>query len=49
MKKTTGFLLLAAFSIVTTMTALHGCGTNPAAAPAAPAAPAKFTIVGSGN
>jgi len=45
MKKPTGFLLLAVFSLLTTVSVLHGCGTKDGAAPA----PAKFTIVGSGN
>jgi hypothetical protein len=48
MKRRTGFLLLATFSFLVTLTAvLHGCGSGGGAAPA-PAA-MKFTIVGSGS
>ena len=49
MKKTTGLLLLAAFSLLTIGTVLHGCGSQQdAASPPAPAA-VKFTIVGAGT
>jgi hypothetical protein len=51
MKKNTGFLLLAGFSLLATMAvALHGCGTKEQAAATPPdPTPAKFTIVGSGS
>jgi hypothetical protein len=46
MKKSTGILMLAAFSLLVTVTALHGCGSNNE--PSAPVQ-AKFTIVGAGS
>jgi hypothetical protein len=50
MKKNTGFLLLAGFSLLATMAvALHGCGTKDQAATPPDPTPAKFTIVGSGS
>lgn len=45
MKKTTGFVLLAVFSLLTTVTVLHGCGGKESPTPTQ----AKFTIVGSGS
>jgi hypothetical protein len=58
MKKTTGLLILGTFSLLLSLSALHGCGAKDDPAPAAstpmtttpPAAtPAKFTIVGAGS
>lgn len=52
MKKSTGFLLLGVFSLLITITTLHGCGGNDAApAPSGPSdsGQPKFTIVGAGS
>ena len=50
MRKNTGFLLLAGFSLlITTAVALYGCGTKDQAATPPDQTPPKFTIVGSGS
>lgn len=49
MKKSTGFLLLGVFSLLITITTLHGCGGNDAAPAPSATGQAKFTIVGAGS